>query len=167
MAFGKKKKKYRKPRKMYEQSRINEENRIIKEYGLKNKREIWKAEFAINKIRGQAKRLIIAEPEEQKVFFEKLNRMGFDVKTTADVLGLTQEDYLKRRLQSILVKKKLASTPKLARQMIVHKHVAIDGKVVNAPSYIVKRDEEERISIVRPAKLPEKKSGIKKIEEKR
>ena len=43
-----KKKKYEKPRKMYETSRIEEENELVKKYGLKNKREIWKT---ISKVR--------------------------------------------------------------------------------------------------------------------
>ncbi len=146
MAWIRKKKRYNKPRNIYDKVRIEEENKLIKEYGLKNKREIWKAEFAIEKIRNQAKKLITAEPEEQKKLFDKLNKLGFKVEKIADILALNKEDWLKRRLQTI-VHKKFANTPKQARQWIVHKHVKINGKAVNVPSYIVKVDEEDKISV--------------------
>ena len=153
MTWIRKHKKYSRPRKAYDKVRIEEENELVKNYGLKNKREIWKAEAAVDKIRRQAKQLITKSQEEQKIFFDKLNKIGLKVDKIADVLALKKEDWLKRRLQSILIEKQLAKTPKEARQFIVHKHVAILGNIVNVPSYVVGRDEEKNISLVKLNKL--------------
>ena len=111
-------KKYSRPRKKFDKIRIEDENRLVERYGLKNKREIWKAEARINEIRNQAKKLITSGSEEQERLFNKLKGMGLNVSKTADVLGLNKEDWLKRRIQTILVIKKLAATPKQARQIL-------------------------------------------------
>lgn len=155
-------KKFKKPRKLYDSTRIQEENKIISKYGLKNKREIWKAKAKLDLIRNTAKKLIYGNKEEQEKFITKLKKQGFDVSTTVDVLALTEEDLLKRRLQTILVLKKLATTPKGARQIIVHKNILIGDRIVDVPSYIVKVDEEEKISLM--IKNKKKNENIKKEE---
>ncbi len=156
----KKHKKYKKPRKLYDKTRIIEENELLKNYGLKNKKEIWKAKASIDKIRRRAKKLITFSVEDQKKFFEKLNKMGFDVEKIADVLALTTEDWLKRRLQSILVEKRIAKTAKQARQFIVHKNIAIKKSVINVPSYVVSVDEEKNIEFTGKPLEQEKKQKI-------
>ena len=147
----KKRKLFSRPKKLYDRARMDEENVLVKRYGLKNKREIWKAKSAVSKLRRRAKSLIGKEGEEQKVFFDKLNKMGFDVHDVSDVLALTEENLFDRRLQTFLFRKKLATTVKGARQLIVHKNVLVDGKVVNIPSFIVTTELEGKIS-VRPRK---------------
>ena len=134
---------------MYDKNRIEEENKLVERYGLKNKREIWKAEARIGDIRRQAKNLITASQEEQKKLIDKLNKIGLNIGNIADILALKKEDWLKRRLQSIVVEKKLARTAKSARQLIAHKHIAISGNIVNIPSYIVPVEEESEIQVVR------------------
>ena len=155
----KKKKLYDRPKKLFDRARMDEENVLIKRYGLKNKREIWKAKSAVSKLRRRAKALIGKESEEQKVFFDKLNKMGFGVRDVSDVLALTEENLFERRLQTFLFKKKMATTVKGARQLIVHKNVLVDGKVVNIPSFIVTKELEGKISI------KERKVKVKKVEE--
>lgn len=152
-------KKYKKPRRPFDKIRIEEENSLIKKYGLKNKREIWKAESAIDKIRKQAKLLLTKSAEEQDKFIAKLKKQGFQVESIADLLALDKEDYLKRRLQSI-VARKLASTLKQARQFITHKHIAIGSKVVNIPSYIVPIEKEDKIELVLVRKEKPKKQEL-------
>jgi small subunit ribosomal protein S4 len=147
MAWTRKHKIYSKPRKPFDKQRIEEENKIIQEYGLKNKREIWKAEAAIGKLRRIAKRLITAPEEKQRDLFTKLNKMGLKVASIPEVLALNKSDWISRRLQTVMIKRKLAKTPKQARQMIVHKQVMIEGQIVNQPSYVVSLDEEAKISI--------------------
>lgn len=147
MPFGKYSRLFKKPRKLYDKSRIEEENKLVTKYGLKNKKEIWKAESEIGKIRKQAKGLITAELEKQKILINKLKKIGFKVEKISDVLGLNKEDWLRRRLQSIVNEKKLASTVKGARQLIVHKHITIEGRVVNIPGYMVKIDDEDKIGV--------------------
>ena len=152
-------KRYSRPRKLYDKTRIEEENLLLKKYGLKNKKEIWKAQAAIDRIRKQAKSLITAEKDEQEKLFEKLRKIGFNIKNTADALALNKENWLKRRLQSLVVEKKFARTPKEARQLIAHKHIAIDGKRINIPSYIVSVEEEGKIEIKTVRKIDKKSGG--------
>jgi len=152
-------KRYSRPRKLYDKTRIEEENLLLKKYGLKNKKEIWKAKAAIDRIRKQAKSLITAGKDEQEKLFEKLRKIGFNIKNTADALALNKEDWLKRRLQSLVVEKKLARTPKEARQLIAHKHISIEGKRINIPSYIVPVDDEDKIEIKTVRKIDKKSGG--------
>ena len=148
-----KRKLFNRPKKPFDRGRMDEENVLMKRYGLKNKREIWKAKTAVSKLRRRAKELIGKDEEEQKGFFEKLNKMGFVVRDVSDVLALTEESLLDRRLQTFLFRKKMANTVRQARQLIVHKNVLVDGRVVNIPSFIVTRELEGKIT------LRERKAG--------
>jgi len=152
-----KRKLFSRPKKPFDRARIDEENVIVKKYGLKNKKEIWKAISTVSKLRRRAKSLIRKDEKERKEFFEKLGKMGIIVKDISDVLALTEENVLERRLQTILFKKKMAKTPKQARQLIVHRNVLVNGHVINAPSFVVTRDLENKISLrVRKEKLKKK-----------
>jgi small subunit ribosomal protein S4 len=162
-----KRKNYSRPKKLYDKVRIKEEDELVKKYGLKNKKEIWKAEFAITKMRNLAKKLITASKEEQEKFIEKQKANGFDFAEIADVLGLDKEDYLRRRLQSIVVKKGLARTPRQARQFISHRHIVIEGNVISSPGHLTTLEEEQGVDLVlkKPAKKAELKPEEKKIVE--
>ena len=140
-------KKYSKPKKSFDKPRIEEEVLIKEEFGLKKKREIWKAEAKIKKMREKAKNLISASPELQEKLFENLRKSGFKVNSISDILSLDKKDYLRRRLQTVLVEKHMATTPKAARQLIVHKKVLVDGSIVSIPSYIVPVELEKKISL--------------------
>jgi len=146
---------YSKPKKSFDKQRIIEEAKIKEEFGLKNKREIWKAEEKVKKIRERAKNMIPSEEQEKEAYFKKLNKMGFNVKTIGEVLSLTKNDILNRRLQTFVFTKGLASTQKAARQLIAHKKIVVGNKVINAPSYLVPKDLEEKIKI-KSKKIKEK-----------
>jgi len=154
----KKRKLFSRPKKLFDKTRIDEENIIVKKYGLKNKRESWKAKTAVSKYRKMAKTLIGKDITEQQAFFNKLNKMGLNVIDISDVLALTEESLLERRLQTFVFKKKLSNTVKMARQLITHKNVLVDGVVVNVPSFIITKDLENKISIIKKkAKKKDKK----------
>ena len=161
-------KKYSKPRKPFDKVRIEEENVLKEKYGLKNKKEIWKADAAIGRIRNLAKQLITKPEEEQNAFVERLQKKGFQVESIADALALDKEDWLKRRLQTIIFSKKLTTTPKQARQFVSHKHVSIGNQIVNIPSYQVNLEEEPLVKLnitlktARPKKdkMQEIKEGV-------
>jgi len=144
-------KQYSRPKRPFDKVRIDEEAKIKKDFGLKNKKEIWRAEAQINSMREKAKKLISSGPEEQKALFGRLQKIGLDVNSIGEVLSLEKEDYLKRRLQTLLVKKRLATTAKSARQMITHRKVRVNGRIVDSPSYIVPVELEEKIGIVKKA----------------
>ncbi|MGB9708241.1 MAG: 30S ribosomal protein S4 [Candidatus Pacearchaeota archaeon] len=147
-------KRFMRPRQIFSKARIEEENSIIKNYGLKNMREIWKAETEINRIRKQAKELIL-EPGAQEAFFARLRKLGLIKGQVSidDVLALSKEKLLERRLQTVVFKKGLAKTPKEARQLITHRKIKIGDRIVNIPSYIVKIEEEKNINVVKKEKI--------------
>lgn len=147
-------KKYSTPRHMWRKERIAEEKELKKIYGLKNSREIWKARFRLRKIRAEARKLLASSGEEaekrKEMLIKSLSRIGLlkENATLDDVLGLKVTDILERRLQTMVHKKKLANTIKEARQLIVHKHIKVGDRIVNIPGYIVRVDEEDKITKV-------------------
>jgi ribosomal protein S4 len=62
-----------------------------------------------------------------------------------DVLALETEAVLSRRLQTLVYLKGFSSTPYQARQLISHGHVAVKGRKVTIPSYMVAKEEETQI----------------------
>ena len=155
----KKHKTYSRPKRPFDKSRIDEEAGIVKEFGLKNKKELWKADAKIKTMREKAKKLISAKPEEQNALFERLNKIGMNVNSISDVLSLTKKDFLARRLQTIVLKNKLATTTKSARQMITHKKIYVNDSIIDVPSYVVPINLENKIKIKKMIKI--KKEEIK------
>lgn len=148
-------KNYKTPTKGWSKERIEKERETVKTYGLKKKREIWRSETLSRKFRRLARALAArTNKEQEKVLVEKLVRYGLlnEGSTLDDVLSLTTEKFLERRLQTVLVRKGLCTTPKQARQMIVHGHVMINGKRISYPSYLVTKIEEEKIQMSIPVK---------------
>ena len=148
----KQKKKYTPPRHPWEKERIEKERGLVKEYGFKNKREIWKMNFIINNVKDQAKKLTALDTSqaeiEKKGLINRLFNLGIIPNTAKmeDVLDLDIKDVCDRRLQTVVFKKELARSVNQARQFIIHGHVKIGDKKVSAPSYLVLRDEESQIS---------------------
>jgi len=140
-------KSYSKPKRPFDSKRFEEEAELKKEFGLKNKREIWKAEKKISVIRKKAKRRISEGEDKQKSLFKQLNSLGFKVGSIADVLGMEVKDYLKRRLQTFVFQTNLAKTPREARQLISHRKILVEGSVVDKPSYLIKVSQEKKISL--------------------
>ncbi|MFX1558436.1 MAG: 30S ribosomal protein S4 [Promethearchaeota archaeon] len=145
------KKKFRKPKHPFQKDRIMEELEFLGKYGLRNKREYWKMRTMLANWRNIARQSRTLSKEEalevQQTLIKKLNRLGIigSEAEFEDVLLLTVEDVLKRRLQTLVYEKGLASTVYQARQYITHGHIQVKGKKINAPSYIVKREEEDMI----------------------
>ncbi|MFA6065431.1 MAG: 30S ribosomal protein S4 [archaeon] len=148
----KKRKQYQTPRKAFQKERIEKERDLKKVYGLKNKRELYRAETIIRSKRATARKLLALGLENrlkrEKELLDSMKKMGILNASPSldDVLVLTPETLLERRLQTIVWRKGLANTPKQARQFIVHGHVAINGKRVDKPSYIVQADEENKVT---------------------
>lgn len=139
------------PRHPWRKEVLEEEMILLGKYGLRNKRELWIAKTIAREFRHRA-RALLALPEEdrkvqEKALLHRLYQMGIlpEKATLDDVLGLTAEHILKRRLQTIVYEKGLARTIYQARQLIVHGHIAIASRRVNAPGYLVKRNEENLI----------------------
>ena len=144
---------FKKPRRPWTSDQLMSELQIVGNYGLRNKRELWKAETELSRIRKQA-RALLALPHEVRLgkeaeLLNSLIRLGLvqEGATLDDVLNLTIDTLVERRLQSMVVRKGFAKTPWQARQAVVHGHITINDRTVNIPGYMVKRDEEKTISI--------------------
>ena len=145
-------KKYSKPLQPWQKERIEEENPFVKKYGLKNKKELWKASSLLKKITRQAKKLVSLKNQqaekEKKQLLSRLQRLGLlplDSKYE-EILNLKLNDILERRLQTFIFKLGFSRTVKQARQFITHHHVFINNKKVASPSYIVSQKEESLIT---------------------
>lgn len=140
----------------WRKSQLVEELNLIGEYGLRNKRELWKLKTLLDKYRVQAK-LLLSLPSEQRklkesVLLRSLIKLGIisDSATLDDVLGLDVRMLLERRLQTIIYRRGLAHSIYEARQLITHGHVTINGHRVKSPSYLVPMDEESKIEVLIP-----------------
>ncbi len=144
-------KKWMSPGHPWRKERLEAELKLLGQYGLRNKREIWIAQTIVRKFRHQARSLLAAPKEvreqAEKALLRRLYNLGLlpENATLDDVLRLTVEDLLERRLQTIVYKKGLARTIYQARQLIVHGHIAIAGRRVTSPGYLVSRSEEDLI----------------------
>jgi len=146
------KKKYTGPRHPWVRKAIEEERVIKKDYGLGNKRELFKINSFLKKYKDLAKRLI-ANPTEQskkeeRQVLEKLQRLGllpFGSKLD-DVLSLVLTNVLDRRVQSIVFRKGLAKSMKQARQFITHRHITVNNQEITSPSYLVSLEEENQLA---------------------
>jgi small subunit ribosomal protein S4 len=148
----KSRKKWERPGHPWIKARLEEEMRLLGAYGLRNKRELWIAQTYLRRIRGRARALLSLPPDkratEEKRLIERLYNLGVLKSPSAtldDILGLTISDILERRLQTVVYRKGLAKTIHQARQLIVHGHIAIGGRRVTSPGYLVSREEENMI----------------------
>jgi len=142
---------FKRPNHPWRMDRITEEKDLCRKYGLPNKKEVWKAKSTLAGFRQQARKLLDLTGEEadkeRKELVNKLKSWGIKVTNIDDVLGLTVENILERRLQSVVYRKGYANTPKQARQFIVHKHVYVGAHKVGVPSYIVLDKEEDQVRV--------------------
>jgi small subunit ribosomal protein S4 len=148
-------KKYSRPSHPWEADRIKTENELLKKYGLKNKKELWRAQSFLSSMRGRARELqalvryenrqAIKERDELIARLGRLGLMPLEGASLDDVLGLDVEAVLSRRLQTIAYVRGLAFNPRQARQFIVHGHMAVGTRTVRVPGYLVTRSEEESI----------------------
>lgn len=92
--------------------------------------------------------------EEQEVFFSKLRAIGLNINSVVDVLDLKVENILDRRLSTIVASKGVANTTRQARQMVVHKKILVNGKVIDSPAYLVPIALEEGITKKEKLKSP-------------
>ena len=147
----KQRRKFETPRFPWRADILQSELKLIGQYGLRNKRELWRHKTLLSKFRGNARSLLGA-PKEQREKLEKqllsrLQRLGMLSETAVldNILDLTTEDILERRLQTLVFRKGLGKSIYQARQLISHGHISIENKRVNSPSYLVPQEEEAKI----------------------
>jgi small subunit ribosomal protein S4 len=147
----KQRKKFDTPRFRWRKDVLQEELKLLGQFGLRNKHELWRHKTALSKNRSIARSLISKSTEErtkmENELLAQLKKKGILQETAVldNVLDLTIEDVLERRLQTIVFRKGLARTIFQARQLITHGHVTINGRRVTIPGYIVLREDEAKI----------------------
>ena len=148
----KQRKKYETPRFRWRKDILQEELKLLGQYGLRNKHELWRHKTMLSKTRGIARSLIGKTPEErtkmENEILTRLKKLGILEETAVldNVLDLSIEDLLERRLQTIVFRKGLTRTIFQSRQLITHGHVNIGNRRVTVPGYIVSKEEENQVA---------------------
>ena len=161
---------WKKPKRPLNYDLKMDELKLLGTFGLKTKRELWKARTELSRVRKQARSLLALRKEireeKEPIFMKSLIKIKLvDSESTLDnVLNLQITDLLERRLQTIAHKKLEFTTAYQARQAITHCHVMIDDRIIDVPSYIVKRDEEDKIHFASGSNL---QKNIGKMKTKR
>ena len=117
-------------------------NKKISEYGLQL-REKQKAKFIYG---------VLEKPFHN--YYNKADRMPGQTGENLMVL-------LESRLDNVVFRMGLARTRREARQIVDHKHVLVNGKCVNIPSYLVKAGDT--IEIKEKCKGSERYKGILEV----
>ncbi len=165
-------KRYSTPRHPWEKERIDYEKQIVVKYGLKNKRELWKAQAVLSSYRAQARTLQAKvrynDPVAEKQFqllLKKLDRLSLlsEGATLDDILALTLENILDRRLQTLVYQLNMATTMKQARQLITHGHIKVGDHVVTIPSLAVEKNGEDAITYNEKSPFSDDKHPIRLV----
>ncbi len=163
--------KYAKPKGIWNLQRIGADNSLKDEYALKNMKELWKVQSRLSDIRSNVRQLLsgnASNPIMEKNILSSLSRLGVvgENPKLDDLLELKENVFLERRLQSLVYRKGLARTMKQSRQLIVHGFIAIGGKKVDRPGYMVSSSEEKLISYYKPIDVNVNSKAQGKTEEK-
>lgn len=147
------------PKRPYEKERLDSELLLLGTYGLKNKKEIWRVQYTLARIRKAARILLTLPEDDSKRIFEgealikRMSRLGLlekDQQKLDYVLGLTLKQFLDRRLQSIVFSKgKVANSIHEARTLIFQRKISINKgnrkQIVNIPSFLVRSRNVQHI----------------------
>ncbi|MCT8882648.1 30S ribosomal protein S4 [Clostridioides difficile] len=145
---------YRTPSRAFEKERLDQELKLLGEYGLRCKREIWRVQYALSKLRKAARELLTLDPKDPKRLFEgsallrRLKRYGMlseDENELDFVLRLNVQKLLERRLQTKVFKQNLAKSIHHARVLIKQRHIRVGKQLVDVPSFLVRMDSEKHI----------------------
>merc|ERR1712028_215053 len=134
--------------------RLDAEMKIVGEYGLKNKREVWRVQYVLAKVRTAARQLLtLDEKNEQRLFagdalLRRMIRLGLLLESEKKldfVLGLTAAKIMERRLQTKVFKLGLAKSIHHARCLIRQRHIRVGRQICDIPSFLVRLDSEKHI----------------------
>jgi len=152
---------WKKPKRPLNYDLMMDELKTLGTFGLKTKKELWKTQTELSRVRLQARSLLALRQEERErkepILIQSLSKIGLvdQNSTLDDVLNLQVNDLLSRRLQTMVHRKLYFKTPYQARQAIVHGHIMIGDSIVTIPSYIVKTEEETKIHLIPESRFNE------------
>jgi len=145
---------FRTPRRPFEKERLDAELKLCGDYGLRNKREVWRVNFGLSKVRTAARELLKLDPKDPRRVFEgnallrRLNRLGVldESHQKLDyILALKTQDFMERRLQTLVYKLGLAKSIHHARVLIRQRHIRVGKQLVNQPGFVVRVDSQKHI----------------------
>ena len=163
---------WRKPKRPLNYELKMEELQTLGTFGLRTKRELWKAHTELSRVRQQARSLLAltqkVRAEKEPILLKSLARIGLisSDATLDDVLNLKPTDLLARRLQTIVSNKLGFKTPYQARQAVIHGHIMVGDRKIDIPSYTVTVEEEGSVHFTPESKIPEMLEKTKKVEPK-
>jgi len=166
------------PRKPFDRERLLSELKLIGSYGLKNKREVWRVQLTLAKLRKAARELMTLDTTDPRRIFEgdalirrivKLGLLSNEQRKLDYVLGLTTNQFLERRLQTMVSQKDMANSVHHARVRIRQRHLCVGRQMVNIPSFMVSKQSESHINLAptsvfvtgKPGRVQRKKAGGK------
>ena len=135
---------------------------------MKNKREVWRVQYSLAKIRKAARDLLTLEEKDPRRLFEgdalirRMVRLGVlkeNERKLDYVLGLTPSQIMERRLQTLVAKRKHGNTVHHARVLIRQRHIAVGKQLVNIPGYLVRVSSEQHIQLAPTSVFKTSKPG--------
>jgi len=160
---------YETPRHPWRRDQLEVELHLMGDFGLRNKRELWRYKTMLSQVRGQARLMLASTGEErarlEREYLSKLSRIGVlsETATIDDILDLDIRDLLERRLQTVVFRKGMAKTLFQARQLVSHGHISVAGKIISVPGYIVKREEEAKLKYASQSPLGKAEHPVRKV----
>eukprot|EP01117_Protostelium_nocturnum_P007985 TRINITY_DN2845_c0_g1_i1.p1 TRINITY_DN2845_c0_g1~~TRINITY_DN2845_c0_g1_i1.p1 ORF type:complete len:194 (+),score=41.10 TRINITY_DN2845_c0_g1_i1:91-672(+) len=159
------------PRRPFEKERLDAELKLVGEYGLRCKNEVWRVQKSVSHIRGAARHLLTLDETDPQRLFEgsalmrRLHRYGIlpEEQNKLDfVLALKIQDFLNRRLQTVVFKLGYAKSVHHARVMIRQRHITVGKQIVNVPSFMVRVESEKHIDLAANSPLGGGRPGRQK-----
>ncbi len=147
----KKQKLYTTPKVPFNSEMFAEDLKLLGAYGLRNKHELWRIRTQLSTYRRRAREILAMTGPDREVLEKnligKISGLGLIAPngTLDDILTMSVEDFMERRLQTFVFRKGMVKSLWQSRQLITHGHISIGGLEVTSPGYHVKVADEQQV----------------------